>query len=893
MKGAKSLIKESIATKMLLVVLAVYLVIALLVSASHIWMNYNYQKEMITQELQNIEKAFARAIAVNLWGLDEEALHATVEGMLLIPTLVGVNINTEKGDTVAIAGIVKNNGESGDVGIHVKLAGLTLSGIKIPVNERYKYELFSRQFPIEYEVKGESIPLGQATIYSNSTVIYQRMKLQGFMLAFDIALTLLTFTLALMWVFNRFLRGPLASLASSAEKVSMENLDFFKVQTGLPGRNELTSLEESLNTMIDNLNKSKVERERAEEKLRKEQYSLRKAQEIGKIGSWELDIKENRLVWSDENYNIFGIPVGTKLTYQTFLDCVHPEDRDYVDKKWKASFKKEPYDIEHRILVDGNVKWVREKAELLFDENDECIGAIGLTQDITVLKQAEKALRDSHERFLTVLDGIDASVYVADFNTYEILFMNKHMIDSFGRDMTGEVCWKALRGESMQCLHCNNDTLVGKNNIPTGVVVWHDKNPITGKNYINHDRAIRWTDGRLVKLQIATDITDLLKMERQLLQAQKMESVGRLAGGVAHDFNNMLGVILGHAELAIEELDSSQPIFNDLQQIRQAANRSADITRQLLAFARKQIVSPKVIGLNDTVEGILKMLLRLIGEDIDLAWLPGKGLWTIKIDPSQIDQILANLCVNARDAIAGVGKITVETGNCTFDEEYCSIHAGFVLGQYVKINVSDNGSGMDKETVSHIFEPFFTTKGINEGTGLGLATVYGIVKQNNGFINVYSEQGQGTTFSIYLPRHVGMTNQEQLDSVEPALCGNETILLVEDELMILQMTRAMLQRLGYTVLAAGTPSEAIHLAAEQSGKIHLLLTDVIMPEMNGRTLTDKIMVGRPGLLCLFMSGYTSNVISHHGVLDDGVNFIQKPFAKREIAAKIRQVLDSR
>ncbi len=295
MKGAKSLIKESIATKMLLVVLAVYLVIAFLVSAGQIWMNYNYQKKSITLELQNIEGAFSRAIAVNLWGLDEEALHATVEGMLFIPTIVGVNIDTEKGDTVAIAGIVKKDGESGSVGLHVKLAGLTLSGIKILLNEQYRYELFSRQFPIEYETKGERISLGQATIYSNSTVVYKRMELQGFMLAFNIALTLLTFTIALLWVFDRYLRGPLASLASNAEKVSMENLDFFKIKTGLPGPNEFTSLEESLNSMIDSLNKSKVVREQAEEKLLKEQYFLRKAQEIGKIGSWELHIGEKRL----------------------------------------------------------------------------------------------------------------------------------------------------------------------------------------------------------------------------------------------------------------------------------------------------------------------------------------------------------------------------------------------------------------------------------------------------------------------------------------------------------------------------------------------------------------------------------------------------------------------
>ncbi len=381
------------------------------------------------------------------------------------------------------------------------------------------------------------------------------------------------------------------------------------------------------------------------------------------------------------------------------------------------------------------------------------------------------------------------------------------------------------------------------------------------------------------------------KLEAQLRQALKMESVGRLAGGVAHDFNNMLAVILGHAEMAIDQIDPTQPIWADLQQIRQAATRSADITRQLLAFARKQTIVPKVLDLSETVAGMLKMLHRLIGENIDLAWHPGYGLWPIKIDPSQIDQILVNLCVNARDAIENNGKITVETGNCILDKKYCADHSGSVPGEYVRITVSDNGCGMEKEAIAHIFEPFFTTKGVGEGTGLGLATVYGIVKQNKGFINVGSEPDQGTTFAIYLPRYLGTIKQERPEtSTEPDLLGDETLLLVEDEPTILNMTTTMLQRLGYTVLAAGSPDEASQFAEEYAGKIHLLLTDVIMPKMNGRALAEKLEINRPEMKCLFMSGYTSNVISHHAVLDDGVYFIQKPFSKKQLADKIREVL---
>ena len=403
-----------------------------------------------------------------------------------------------------------------------------------------------------------------------------------------------------------------------------------------------------------------------------------------------------------------------------------------------------------------------------------------------------------------------------------------------------------------------------------------------------YDRLLVREDDERKRTEIERNV-----LQAQLQQAQKMESVGRLAGGVAHDFNNMLTVILGNVALAIEQIDPAQPIHTDLEEIRKAANRSADLTRQLLAFARKQVVTPKVLDLNETVPGIIKMLERLIGEDISLKWLPEANLWLVKVDPSQIDQILANLCINARDAIAGGGNIAIETGNSIFDEDYCAAHAGYVPGEYVRISVSDNGHGIDKETLAHIFEPFFTTKGAGKGTGLGLATVYGAVKQNNGFINVYSEPGTGTTFTIYLPRHEGGAGQERAAGAAiPHVRGHETILLVEDEPHILKLTTRILKRQGYDVLTAVSPGEAVRLASEYDGVIHLLLTDVVMPEMNGRDLAKGLQSRYRSLKVLFMSGYTANIIVHQGVLDQGVHFIQKPFAVDDLATKVRGVLDS-
>ncbi|MDD2271496.1 MAG: transporter substrate-binding domain-containing protein [Desulfuromonadaceae bacterium] len=383
------------------------------------------------------------------------------------------------------------------------------------------------------------------------------------------------------------------------------------------------------------------------------------------------------------------------------------------------------------------------------------------------------------------------------------------------------------------------------------------------------------------------------QLERQLQHAQKMESVGRLAGGVAHDFNNMLTVILCHAHLGLMRLEPANPVQADLQEIINTAERSAALTRQLLAFARKQTIAPRVLDLNEIISGMLRMLQRLIGENITLTWQPAEELWQTKVDPSQIDQILANLCVNASDAILDTGRITIGTSNSIIDAEYCQTNREATPGEYVHLCVSDDGFGMDRETLTHIYEPFYTTKDLGKGTGLGLATVYGAVKQNNGFINVYSKPGLGTTFSIYLPRDANINDSQKLadSATEAVLGGNETILLVEDELAILNIAAQMLEGQGYTVLSANSPGEAINLAREHAGKIRMLITDVVMPAMNGRDLANTILSLYPEIKCLFISGYTADFIAHHGVLDEGVHFIQKPFSLPSITTKVREVLD--
>lgn len=383
------------------------------------------------------------------------------------------------------------------------------------------------------------------------------------------------------------------------------------------------------------------------------------------------------------------------------------------------------------------------------------------------------------------------------------------------------------------------------------------------------------------------------KLQQELLQAQKLESIGILAGSVAHDYNNMLGLIMGYSELTLDEMEIEHPLRKNIENILDATHRSVNLTRQLLIFARKQTVAPVVIDLNESVEIMLRMLRRLIGENIELNWLPARTPCAVKMDPTQLDQILANLCVNARESIADVGQIIIKTDIVFFDETTCKTIVDCNPGSYVRLSVTDNGHGMDKETCQHIFDPFFTTKGLGRGTGLGLATVYGVVKQSDGFINLYSEPEVGTTFNIYIPLFEGEISRKK-ESVPKAVphSKGETILMVEDDAKLIEMSRTMLEHLGYKVFAATTPGEAIRLAEDMESEIHLFLTDVVMPEMNGRELVDRLLKIRPGVKYLFMSGYAGDIITHRGILEGGTYFIQKPFSLQDISIKIRELLDA-
>jgi signal transduction histidine kinase/CheY-like chemotaxis protein len=400
--------------------------------------------------------------------------------------------------------------------------------------------------------------------------------------------------------------------------------------------------------------------------------------------------------------------------------------------------------------------------------------------------------------------------------------------------------------------------------------------------------------GRSFEL-FAEDVTERRALEQQLQQSQKMEAVGRLAGGIAHDFNNLLMVISGYSEFLLDRLGPEPALRAPAQEIANAAGRASSLTRQLLAFSRKQMLAPKILDLNGVVTENLKMLTRMIGEDIDLVMVPGEILGAVRADAGQIEQVIMNLAVNARDAMPSGGKLTIETSNVSLDEEYARFHAPLKPGNYVMLAISDTGAGMDQETKSHIFEPFFTTKG-PKGTGLGLSTVYGIVKQSGGYIWVYSDPGKGTTFKIYLPR-VAETVESPVQVAAPAEsvaaeAGTETILLVEDEANLRYLARQFLEKQGYRVVEAADGAVAMQIVVAHEGVIHLLLTDVIMPGMNGRELAQRVSEIRPQTKVLYMSGYTENVIGHNGMLEDGIRLLQKPFTLRDLKARVREAIDA-
>ncbi|MCG8642776.1 MAG: response regulator [Desulfobacterales bacterium] len=647
------------------------------------------------------------------------------------------------------------------------------------------------------------------------------------------------------------------------------------------------------------------------------------------IWYWDLEVPENEWMSPDFWTTLGYEPNKKKHLASEWQKLIFQSDLNKaIDNLHKHCKNPDhPYDqvvrYRHR---DGSVVWIRCRGIAVRNEEGIPVRMLGAHTDLTKQKQAEHLLqkanedlenkvskrtseliranerlkkelnartaledelRESEEKYRSMMDALQDAAYICS-SDYRVEYMNPAMISIVGSDVTGQHCYKAIHGQNKICPWCVHHKVLENKTVETKII-----SPRNQHHYFVSNSPIVHKDGTISKMTVYRDTTHLVKLENQLRQAQKMEAIGRLAGGVAHDFNNILTTIIGTADLMLIGQHISPPVRDGIEEIKAAGMRAADLTRQLLAFSRKQVIQPAVLDLNALLEGLKKMLARLIGEDIETRFIPEENLWMVNVDAGQLEQVVMNLAVNARDAMPSGGKLTIKTHNVNLDEAYRTDHGiDAPEGPYVMFSVSDTGTGMSKETQEHIFEPFFTTKENNKGTGLGLASVYGIVKQNNGIIMLYSEPGQGTTFHIYLPRFCGEAEKEEKVTI-PAnrLSGSETILIVEDDICLRKVIISILDQYGYATFEAEDGLQALQLCTEPDRTLDLMITDVVMPQMNGKESADQIVSLHPNLKVLFISGYTDNAIVHHGVLSKGLNFLEKPFTPERLLKKVRNVLD--
>jgi two-component system, cell cycle sensor histidine kinase and response regulator CckA len=640
-----------------------------------------------------------------------------------------------------------------------------------------------------------------------------------------------------------------------------------------------------------------TERREAENALRESNERFRLIAETINEIFWIFDVKNEALTYLSPAYErIWGHSSKHLIGSQNpFMDPVHPDDRERIAAELAKISTGQQLEYEFRIIrPDGSIRYLKSHGYPVMDETGKVKQYVGVEQDVTDWVLADEALKASKEYLNQIINCIGDPIFVKD-REHRFVLVNDALCAFTGKtseELLTKTSLETLPEDLARRLYEQEEEVFGTahGSLTEDAIVDGKGN---SRALLTKKSLLMDKEGHAQIVGVMRDITEYKHLEIQLLQSQKMEAIGVLAGGVAHDFNNLLNVINGYCELLLDELAVDDPKRNEIQQISQAGQRAASLTSQLLAFSRKQILQPMMLDLNGVISSMHLMLRRLIRENIDFVVKTQPDLGLVNADPGKVQQIVMNLAVNARDAMLEGGKLIIETANVDFDQEYAREHLDVKPGPYVMLAVSDNGLGMDETTKAHLFEPFYTTKGKGRGTGLGLSTVYGIVRQSNGYIWAYSEPGKGTTFKIYFPRAEGAIANTLPDAKsEQEIGGNETVLVAEDEPSVRELAVRILRNRGYTVLEASNGREALNIVRKYAGEIHLVLTDVIMPGMSGKDLISELTITRPGIKALYISGYTSNAIVHNGILDSDVNFLQKPFTIESLTRKVREAIET-
>ncbi|HAP67106.1 MAG TPA: hypothetical protein DCQ99_04730 [Nitrospinae bacterium] len=689
----------------------------------------------------------------------------------------------------------------------------------------------------------------------------------------------------LFTVFYEVVVKQIRKISVGAEKIAGGN---YNITIPIESGDEIGMLSRSFNKMASDIDRRTTALEESEK-------NLNEAQQIAKLGSWDWDVVKNILYWSDEIYNILGLNKGEfTITYEAFINYVHPDDRELVKRTiHDALYNKKAYVVDYRILLrDGREKIVHGQGVVAFNDMDEPIRLLGTIQDITERKKMEMFQLELQRKYEELINSLNVGIFNVDV-AGNILEINnacvsmaeapsreelvKHNILDLLRDRNKfkEIVDRLSKGDIIRDEEIEFITLKG-NKIWTSVstILKKDKK---GNTYLGG---------------IIENITDKKAIEDQLKHSQKLEAVGILAGGIAHDFNNILSAIMNYGNLLLMKRGGDETTKKFAEQIVSASEKGASLTKGILAFTRKQVINPQVVDLNEIIERTEKILMRLINEDIEMNINLADRALNVNIDEVQIDQILMNLATNARDAMPNGGKITIGTSLYEINGEFIRTYGYGNPGSYAMISFADTGIGMDEETIKKIFEPFFTTKGLGKGTGLGLSISYGIIKQHNGFINVFSELGNGTEFNIYLPLTTQEAKERKPIEVITTISGSETLLLVEDNSLVRDTTRVILEEYGYKVIEAVDGEDAVQKFNKNKDNIKLIISDMIMPKKSGKEVYEEIKKISPDVKVIFVSGYTADQIKTKDISEDGISLLFKPITPNKLLKKVREVIDS-